>query len=426
VAFALSLSATAAFAQVDTAAGTPSRGEYVARAGNCVACHSTPDGAPFAGGLKMAVPMLGAIYTTNITPDRETGIGNYTFEDFDRAMRKGIAKDGHHLYPAMPYPSYAKMSDEDMHALYDFFMKEVEPAKAANKPSEIPSVLNWRWPLAVWNVLFRKDGAYEAKAEKDAAWNRGAYLVQGLGHCGACHTPRGVFFQEKALDEAGGAYLSGARLDNWSAAPLNGNVNTGLGRWSEQDISDFLKTGHNQFGTAFGTMVEVVNSSTQYLSAEDLAAIATYLKSLPAAREETPYRYQPGTQEALASMKFEDRGGVVYYQYCVSCHRYDGSGQKPHMPPLAGNPVVVDPDPVSLLNLTLNGSLRLVRSNLPEMYDMPYFRVVLNDGEIADVVNFIRNAWGNAAAPVTAEDVAKLRKKSDPTANDDVVILRMK
>ena len=192
---------------------TPSdRGEYLARAGDCVSCHSVRGGKAFAGGLPMGTPM-GAIYSTNITPDPETGIGKYSLEDFDRAVRSGVAKDGHRLYPAMPYPSYAKISDEDIQALYTFFMKEVPPVAQANKKNEIPWYLRPRWPLAIWNVIFAPKGAYVANQNHDAAWNRGAYLVEGLGHCGACHTPRGWAFQEKAVDDSKDAYLArrGAR-----------------------------------------------------------------------------------------------------------------------------------------------------------------------------------------------------------------------
>src|SRR5579863_3121327 len=201
---------TAPFAQAQqtaTGAAPPAdKGEYLARAGDCIACHSVPGGKAFAGGLKMGTP-LGAIYATNITPDPDTGIGNYTFEDFDRAVRSGIAKDGHRLYPAMPYPSYAKITDDDLRALYDFFMKQVPPVKQANKPSEIPSRMSWRGPLAIWDWLFMTRGAYIPRLGHDEAWNRGAYLVEGPGHCGACHTPRGWAYQEKALDDGRGDYL---------------------------------------------------------------------------------------------------------------------------------------------------------------------------------------------------------------------------
>ena len=202
------ISSASAFAQFDQQ--QMSRGEYVAIAGNCAACHTIEGGAAYAGGLKMAVPMLGRIYTTNITPDPEHGIGSYTFEDFDAAMRDGIAKDGHYLYPAMPYPSYAKMTEEDMRALYDYFMNEVQPVAEPNRAAEIPGLLSFRWPLGVWNALFLDDEPYAGKTSEDEAWNRGAYLVQGLGHCGACHSPRGMFMQESGYDDSSSEFLAGA------------------------------------------------------------------------------------------------------------------------------------------------------------------------------------------------------------------------
>ena len=415
-----------AFAQSSTALEA-SRGEYVVRLGNCVACHTVEGGKPFAGGLKMAVPKLGAIYATNITPDPETGIGNYSFEDFDDAMRKGIAKNGHRLYPAMPYPSYAKMTVDDMRALYDYFMNEVEPVNLADQASEIPAVLNWRWPLAVWNVMFGKLSTYQVEDDQSEAWNRGAYLVQGLGHCGACHTPRGIAFQEKTLDEDRSSFLAGAQLDHWSASSLNGDINSGLGRWSEADIVEYLKTGKNRFGTAIGTMVEVINNSTQHMTDDDLMAMAVYLKSLPAVAEagDAPYAYDAAAEVALSSMSLDEPGSATYFNYCLSCHLYDGSGHGEHMPPLAGNPILLDPDGSSLINVTLNGSLRVIAEGRPEHYDMPYFRSSLSDKEIADVISYIRKAWGNNAPAVSKADVTAMRDATDPTMND-VVVLRMK
>ena len=278
---AVSAPMSGAAAQTAANGAMPSKGEYLARASDCVACHSVPGGKAFTGGLKMGTP-LGAIYATNITPDPETGIGGYSLAEFDRAVRGGVAKDGHHLYPAMPYPSYAKMSDADIAALYSYFMKEVPPVKLANKPSEIPEKLAFRFPLAIWNALFTDSAPYQNDPGHDAVWNRGAYLVQGPGHCGACHTPRGFAFQEQATTERGAAFLAGASLDGWSASNLRGDARTGLGSWSAEDIVAFLGEGHNRDGAAFGSMVDVINNSTPYLSADDLHAIAVYLKSLPA------------------------------------------------------------------------------------------------------------------------------------------------
>src|SRR5579862_103339 len=401
-----------------------SHGEYLARAGDCVSCHSAPGGKALAGGLKMGTP-LGAIYSTNMTPDPETGIGNYSLEAFDRAMRQGVAKDGHRLYPAMPYPSYAKLTDADVAALYDFFMKQVPPVHQANLKSEIPLLLGFRWPLAIWNLVFATSGSYVAKNDHDADWNRGAYLVQGLGHCGACHTPRGFAWQEKALDDSSADYLSGALLDAWYAPDLRGDVRTGLGSWSKDDLVDFLKHGHNRGETAFGSMIDVVNNSTPYLSDSDIDAIAVYLKSLPAATAQQPVAYDDATTAALRSGHASQPGATVYNGTCANCHGFDAKGFTPYIPALAGNPIVLDNDPSSLINLVLNGSNPLVIKGTPDAYRMPQFRLQYSDQDIADVVSFIRNGWGNQAPAVMAAEVAKLRKTTDPTS-DQVIILKMR
>ena len=313
----------------------PDDAEYVERLADCSACHTVANGQAFAGGLKMGSP-LGAIYSTNITPDKATGIGDYTLVDFDLAVRHGVAKDGHRLYPAMPYPSYAKLSDGDVKKLYDFFMHSVQPVTQANKPTEIASPWNQRWPLAFWDLVYAPGGAYRDDPKQDAAWNRGAYLVQSLGHCGACHTPRGAAFQEAALDGSSADYLSGAYLDAWRAPSLRGDVDLGLGRWSEQDVVDFLKTGHNAHATVFGSMLDAFNNSTTYLSDADLAGIAHYLKSLPGAPADPATAWKPdgATLEALNKADFSKTGAVTYMQNCQSCHGRDGMGRADQLPPL--------------------------------------------------------------------------------------------
>jgi mono/diheme cytochrome c family protein len=403
------------------------QGQYLAYAADCVACHSAPGGAAYAGGRGMGTP-LGTIYTTNITPDPQTGIGLYTLQDFDRAVRGGVARDGHHLYPSMPYPSYAKVSDADVAALYAYFMKAVKPVRQANRPDAIPWYLNVRWALPMWNLLFYRRGSYQAAAEHDAQWNRGAYLVQGLGHCGACHTPRGWLFEEEALTEKKSVYLSGASLDNWSAADLDGDASYGLGRWSEASIVQFLKTGHTAGGTAFGSMIDVINYSTQYLSDADNAAIAHYLKSLPPANPGAPqsWRYDPATAMALDQLQFKAPGALNYYRYCATCHQRDGKGQAPFIPALAGNPAVLDADPVSLINITLNGSAPIVVAGDPDYYRMVSFRNLLDDRQIADVLNFMRTAWGNTATAVTAQQVAALRARTDAVHVEELNLLRMR
>ena len=398
--------------------------EYLARAGDCVACHSIPGDKAFAGGLKMGTP-LGAIYSTNITPDPETGIGRYSLADFERAVRQGIAKDGHRLYPAMPYPSYVKLTDADVAVLYRFFMKEVPPVRRANLKNEIPAFLSIRWPVAIWDVLFAPRATYVAKPGHDAAWNRGAYLVQGPGHCGACHTSRGIGMQEQALDDSSPKYLAGAELDAWYAPSLRGDMRTGLGTWSAADIGEFLKHGHNRIGTAFGSMIDVINNSTSYLSDSDINAIASYLKSLPATSAQRPAAYNTETTVALRNGPTTQPGGAVYSGACASCHGFDARGFTPYMPALVGNPVVLDENPSSLINVVLNGSIPLVAKGIPDAYRMPQFRQQSSDENIADVITLIRNGWGNRGPAVTAAQVAKLRKTTDPTS-DQVIILKMR
>lgn len=339
--------------QASNAEDLAAQGEYLARAGDCVACHSVPGGKAFAGGLKMGSP-LGAIYSTNITPDRETGIGNDSLADFDRALRHGIGKKGQRLYPAMPYPSYAKLSDNDVRALYAFFMIDVQPVHQANMPNDIPQLLSFRWPLAIWTFLFTESGSYTERTDHDTAWNRGAYLVQSLGHCGACHTPRGLAFQEKGLTERSASYLAGSTLDGWAIPNLRGDLRTGLGSWSVSDIVAFLKNGHNRNVSAYGSMTDVINNSTPYLSDIDLNAIAVYLKSLPESSREEPYVYDASTTEMLQNEHPLQGGALFYTTTCSSCHGSNGQGFSPDLPPLAGNATVLEKDPASLVNILIS------------------------------------------------------------------------
>jgi mono/diheme cytochrome c family protein len=411
-------------ARAQNPAAATARGEYLARAGDCVACHSAPGGKAFAGGLKMGTP-LGAIFTTNITPDVETGIGTYTEEDFDRAVRGGVAKGGRHLYPAMPYPSYAKITDDDVRALYEYFMRAVPPVHQANQPSEIPAYLGPRWPLAIWNAVFSADSGFAANPQRDGKWNRGAYLVEGLGHCGACHTPRGWAGQEVALDASSPDFLAGANLDGWYASNLRQNRATGLGDWSRAEIVEFLKTGHNRHGSAYGSMRDVINNSTPYLTDDDLNSIAAFLVSLPADTVELAPLPDDTTAQALLEGTATAPGAAIYAGQCQSCHKETGAAAPPFLPALAANPTVLDTDPTSLINIVLNGSAPLVVKGNPAPYRMPEYRAQLTNRQIADVVTFIREAWGNSAPPVTADVVADLRKTTDP-ASDRVVILRMR
>jgi len=388
-------------------------GEYLARAGDCAACHTAPGGELYAGGLKMTTP-VGAIYSSNITPDQKTGIGRYTLDDFTQALRKGIAKDGRHLYPAMPYPAFSKISDSDVGDLYQYFMHGVPAVDRANQQSDIPFPLNIRWPLAVWNRLFLDKGRYQSDPQKSPEWNRGAYLVQGLGHCGACHTPRGIAFEEKALDQHGTAYLSGGTLEGWHAANLRGDLRTGLGTWSADDISQFLQKGHTDKTAAFGSMVAVIQDSIQHLNDDDRHAIAVYLKSLPESGQEPKPQYNAQTYQALSKGDVLQPGAQVYLDNCSGCHLTTGKGEKNAFPQLAQNPDIISDDPSSLLQVILRGSHAPITQQSPTGLTMPGFADRLNDPQIADLANFIRNGWGNQATEVSISQVRAMRKLSEP------------
>ncbi|EKJ94910.1 cytochrome c, mono- and diheme variants family protein [Bradyrhizobium lupini HPC(L)] len=401
-------------------ASTPellARGEMVARQADCVACHSTPDSKPFVGGLEMGTP-LGSIFATNITPDKATGIGNYSLADLDRAVRHGVTPDGRRLYPAMPYPSYVKLTDGDVEALYAFFMDGVQPANQPNRQTGIEWPLNMRWPLALWNAIFVDASVYASKSEQNEQWNRGAYLVQAAGHCGACHTPRSITMNEKAMDESSPAFLSGALLDGWYAPSLRQDHNTGLGRWSEEDIFQFLKNGRNQHAVVFGSMTEAYNNSLQFMTDEDLRAIGHYLKSLPGdpARDGQPWQY---VSTPIARSR---QGAQTFAAKCSFCHGPDGRGQNQWIPPLAGAASSLTSENASQINVTLNGSGRVVANGVPDPYRMPPYRAQLSDKEIADVLSYVRSAWGNQGGSVTADQVKALREHTDPASSNPIVL----
>lgn len=387
-----------------------SKGQYLATAGDCIACHTAAGAQPFSGGLKMSTP-VGAIYSTNITPDKTTGIGDYSYADFAKALREGVAKDGHHLYPAMPYTAFAKINDEDMHALYDYFMKQVKPVKQANRDSDIPWPLNMRWPLAAWNLMFHDDKVFQPESSQSAEWNRGAYLVQGLEHCGTCHTPRGIVFQEKALDQKDAVYLTGGTLEGWHAPDLTGSLKDGLGNWQPEDIVTFLRTGRTDTTAAFGSMTDVIEHSTQHLSDADLKAMATYLKSLKASE---PGTTTPATDDktsaALIKGDMSHPGAQEYMDNCSACHRIDGKGYAKTFPALAHNSAVLSNDPSSLISIVLRGGKMAVTKDAVTGLTMPDFGWRLNDQQVAELLTFVRTSWGNQALTVTADQVQKLRK----------------
>lgn len=277
-----------------------------------------------------------------------------------------------------------------------------------------------RLPLALWNLAFHDDNAYAADTTKSAEWNRGAYLVQGLGHCGTCHTPRGIAYQEKSLDQQGKTYLTGGTLEGWHAPDLTGNAKSGLGSWSNEDIALFLKTGRTNTSAAFGSMTDVVEHSTQYLSQADLAAVASYLKSLPASAPDAPSAPPADTTTAaLIRGDISVPGSRLYMDNCSGCHRLDGKGYAKTFPSLAGNSAILSDDPSSVISIVLRGGKMAVTKEAVTGLAMPDFAWRLNDQQVADLVTFIRNGWGNQAPAVSADQVAKLRKDLPKAAEAD-------
>ncbi|MDP9899103.1 c-type cytochrome [Variovorax ginsengisoli] len=418
--------ATTGASQASSSDPTVERGRYLARAGDCVSCHTGPSNVPFAGGLPMSTP-FGTIVSSNITPDKGAGIGEYTEAEFARALREGVRRDGQHLYPAMPYPSFAKLNDADMHALYVYFQQGVAPSSAKPPPTELPWPFSQRWLMAGWNMLYLDKGTYQPDSARSAEWNRGAYLVQGLGHCGDCHTPRSLTGGVKAAnDRQGDSYLAGALIDGWLAQPLRHSERGGAAQWSTDDMVAYLQTGRTAHTAAFGPMSQVVQNSTQYMSREDLASIATYLQSIgtpptPPAPSQAALvavsQTYPSTLELRAGT-VQRGGAMVYLNNCNACHQSSGAGASAGglgvFPSLAGNSVVNAKDPTSLIRIVLAGSAMPSTEKAPSALAMPGFGWRLTDDNVADLLSFVRSSWGNRAEAVTPAQVATVRKGLAP------------
>lgn len=378
------------------------RGAYLARAGNCLACHTTQGGAPGAGGRGIATP-FGTIFAGNITPDAATGIGSWTTADFWQALHHGRSKDGRRLYPAFPYTSFTQVTRADADALHAYLMS-LPPVARANTPHTL------RWPystqaaLAVWRALYFSPGAFNADARQSAEWNRGAYLVRGLGHCAACHTTRNALgATDDKLDLAGGLIPS----QNWYAPSLASPAEAGVADWPLADITQLLKTGTSPRASVLGPMAEVVQHSTQHLSDADLLAMATYLKALPPAT--VAAKAPPGVEAGIAS-----RGAKLYEQQCVQCHGARGEGVTGAYPALAGNRAVTMASTANLVQIVLNGGFAPATAGNPQPFGMPPYVLVFSDADTAAVLSHIRNAWGNRAAPVTELDVSRQRSALRP------------
>ena len=370
------------------------QGQYLARLGDCLSCHLRADGEPFAGGLGLNTP-FGVIYTSNISSDPDDGIGKWTPDQFYRAMHDGIGGGGQHLYPAFPYPWFRNLSRQDDDALLAY-LKTTAPVAYQPPDNKLVFPMNVRAAVAVWNLLpLPPQPGKQTPQGATAEWSRGEALVLGPGHCSQCHTPRNLFGADKQ-----GEAFQGGLLDNFVSPDLTGNQRTGLGRWTVDDIAEYLHTGRNARAAAGGPMGDVVTYSTSLMTDEDRHAIAVYLKSLPASADVDVTAADP------ASMK---RGAAVFSDACTACHLENAVGQPTLFPPLGNNAVAQQNDPTGVLHIILAGVRVGPSPTRPSPLTMPSFAWKLTDQQVADVSTYIRNSWGNRASPVTAADVAKLR-----------------
>jgi len=372
------------------------RGRYLAVLSDCASCHTVPgSNQPFAGGRAIETP-FGNIVAPNITPDPETGIGSWSDEQFDAAVREGVARNGSHLYPAMPYNAYTKMSRDDVLAIRAY-LNTLVPVRNAVEANTLPFPFDIRAAMRVWNALYFNEGDYQPNPNQSAEWNRGAFLVDGPGHCGACHTPKTALGGDKTSQ-----YLEGAYLQGWSAPDITNDSRLGLGAWSKEDLVAYLKSGHNRVTAATGPMGEVVTLSAAFTTDPDLNAIATYLKSLP------------GKTAAPAALAANDpamtAGAAIYRDQCSACHGLDGKGIAELFPSVADSSMVKSGDPTTSIRIVLRGARSVGTTAQPTAPGMPAYGKQLDDDEVAAVLTYMRNTWGGAAAAVTSGQVSDVRR----------------
>ncbi|WP_287030286.1 c-type cytochrome [Pseudomonas sp. UBA6310] len=372
------------------------KGRYLATLGDCTACHTQPGKPLFAGGVSIDTP-FGKLVGANITPDPETGIGGWSFEDFQNVMSKGHAPGDKRLYGAMPYTAYTKVSREDNQAIWAY-LQTVQPVHNPVETNLLPFPFNLRSSLIAWNLLNFEEGEFKPDTKKSEQWNRGAYLVQGLGHCGTCHTPKSLTGGDK-----NDAFLAGADLQGWVAPNITADPYAGIGAWSVEEVVQYLKTGANRFDIASGPMAEAVEHSTQHWKDEDLMAVAVYLKDDP--RTDWPKPVEPLASDSPAMVA----GKAIYADRCSACHVGSGEGIAHLFPKLAKAPLVNTADTASLIRVVLAGSRAGGTEAAPTAPAMPSFAWNLSDENIADVLTYVRNSWGNSASPVSSAEVTDLR-----------------
>jgi mono/diheme cytochrome c family protein len=382
------------------------RGAYLARAADCMACHTTRDGKPYAGGLGFRLP-FGTLYSTNITPDKETGIGNYSDEDFLNAIHRGIRRDGARLYPAMPFTSYTYMTDADALAIKAYLFS-LPPVRAPAPENTLTFPFSQRWAMGVWSALFNPDTRFEPDTSKSPEWNRGAYVAEALGHCGECHTPRNLAFALNNRKKFAGAVTAG-----WRAFNISSDKTTGVGAWHDDDLVSYLSIGHaNGHGTASGPMGEAVDHSLSYMAPEDIRAVVAYLRSVPA----TPSADLPATLAPPAPASHKDGGGtpdrrgkMVFEGACVSCHGWTGESSLSPLATLTGSWAVNDPSATNVAQIVISGTVRRVPA---DAISMPAFGSAYSDAEIAAVANYVTARFGGKGSSLTAQDVADLRNQA--------------
>lgn len=376
------------------------RGRYLALAGNCAGCHTQRGGEPYAGGTPIVTP-FGSVYASNLTPDRETGIGEWSASEFWRAMHNGRSRDGRLLYPAFPYPNYTRITREDSDAILAW-LRTLPPVTRPNTPPDLRFPYDSQAALAVWRALFFSPGVHEAEPSRSAEWNRGAYLVNGLGHCNACHSGRNLF----GASASGTLDLSGGLIpvQNWYAPSLSAPEEAGVADWALDEIVALLGTGVSPRGSTTGPMADVVRDSTRHLTREDQVAMATFLKALPPA----PAQARPASDARSLEGTLAE-GRRVYEAHCVDCHGKNGEGVAGAYPPLSRNRAVTMDPPANLVHIVALGGFPPATEGNPRPYGIPPFATTLTDGEIAAVLTMIRNSWGNSAAPVTTVEVRRYR-----------------
>jgi mono/diheme cytochrome c family protein len=371
------------------------RGRYLVVAADCVACHTKSGGKAYAGGVALQTP-FGTVVAPNITPDRDAGIGAWTDDEFVAALHEGRGRDGIRLFPAMPYPAYTKMTRSDALSIRAY-LQTIQPAPDKIEPNQLPFPLNLRFNMAVWNALNFKSGRLEPDPSKSSEWNRGRYLVDALGHCGTCHTPKTLLGADEDSE-----YLQGGTLQGWFAPNITADTRKGIGGWSLEELVDYLKTGANRDAIATGDMTEEIVHSSSNLNDDDLKAIAVYLKSLTPERESIPQALATSDPRMVA-------GQAIYKDSCAGCHTDAGSGTPGLFARLAGSHAVQSDDPTTLIRVVLAGAHGAGTAHAPTSSAMPSFDWRLDDAQVASVLTYIRNSWGNAAAVVSADQVRAMR-----------------